>query len=172
MAAAVLLYASAGFMVPVKLHPSTSRGSIPKLFEPGAAWNEWSLQQVGVLDGAVLATGLGSLYFISSRENSNRKAEREEPELSLDPNELPGLFSRRRDPPRMMVRSSEPRFQRLSREAFNRRNMSIDERRAFDEFMKKREANAKTRNTALAVVAVSVALLFASGTISFPLPQP
>ena len=42
-----------------------SRGSAPVAVEP-AAWSEWSLQNVGALDGSVLAVIAGGIYALSS----------------------------------------------------------------------------------------------------------
>ena len=58
-----------------------------------------------------------------------------------------GLRSRS-DGPQMMADS---RSRRLNKQAYNRRNMSIDERVAFDQLMAKREADAKVRNAVLAL---------------------
>ena len=33
-----------------------------------SAWDEWSLQSVGVFDGAILAAGLTGIYFLASRD--------------------------------------------------------------------------------------------------------
>ena len=61
-------------------------------------------------------------------------------------------------PPQM----KEPlaRSSRLNRQAFNRRNMSIDERLAYDEIMREREAAAGSRNAVLAVVLAAAAAAF------------
>lgn len=50
---------------------------------------------------------------------------------------------------------------------FDRRNMNIDERRAFDELVAKREAETKARNAALAVLAVIAAAAVASDPTQF-----
>ena len=121
----------------------TVRTSPVAMIQPGSSWNEWSLSEVGTLDAAVLAVAVGGVFVASSR--SDDKLSSDEVPVRGDPNELPGLFdgsTRRRS------RGRTPRMG-LDDGRFNRRNMSIDERRAFDALMKKREEDAKTRNLAI-----------------------
>ena len=49
-----------------------------------------------------------------------------------------------------------PRSTQLNRQAFNRRNMNIDERRAYDELMEER---SKTRSVQLVVVIIALAAI-------------
>ena len=66
-----------------------------------------------------------------------------------------------------LVRLNEPleRSSRLNKQAFNRRNMSIDERIAYDEIVREREAAAGSRNAAVAaIVLVAGAFLLADPT--------
>ncbi len=54
------------------------------------------------------------------------------------------------------------RSRKLNRQAFNRRNMSVDERRIYDELMEKQAAGAR-RGAAVAIVAIVAAgFLFAN----------
>ena len=144
-----------------------------------SAWSEWSLRDVGLLDGGALSVVLGAGYLLSSQPDTSDAAVREAEQRVIDsvenspcngpsiealealeaadakaaagdPNELPGLFAqlRRRSgpPPSMMARGDElARSTRLNRQAYNRRNLNIDERRALDELLAKREADAKAR---------------------------
>ena len=50
------------------------------------------------------------------------------------------------------MREDLPRSTRLNRQAFNRRNMSIDERRALDAAMEEREKNRQIQLFAAAIV--------------------
>ena len=52
-----------------------------------------------------------------------------------------------------MLGPDDSRSRRLNKQAFNRRNMNIDERRAYDELMEKRAADAGRRNIVLGVLA-------------------
>ena len=120
------------------------------------------MQEVGILDGAVLATGVGVAFALSrtTSDPGTNGADEEPPIVRKDPNELrafDGLRSRS-DGPQMMADS---RSRRLNKQAYNRRNMSIDERVAFDQLMAKREADAKVRNAVLAsfVLVAAVYLL-------------
>ena len=63
-----------------------------------------------------------------------------------------------RSPSATMVTS---RSRNLNRQAFNRRNMSIDERRAYDDYLKQQKA-ATTRNVILSAIAVAIGALVLS----------
>ena len=148
MISLVLVAAAAGFTTPARQQLRSQQAT--SMLQPGSAWSEWSLQQVGALDFALLTLGVGGVYLASSASPDD------EPTKDIgtsrrDPNELPGLFDRSNK------RSSPPRMG-LDDGRFNRRNMSIDERRAYDALMKKREENAKVRNVAVAVILVVVGL--------------
>lgn len=141
------------------LRARTYLSSAAMMVEPGQAWSEWSLQQVGVLDGAVLALVSGGVYALTTRgsdeEQDLSSQDTQEPsEIFRDPNELPGLFEKKRGGTPKMMAEAESRSRRLNKQAYNRRNMSIDERQAFDELMAKREKDGASRNAILAVVAI------------------
>ena len=55
-------------------------------------------------------------------------------------------------PRHLLMREDLPRSTRLNRQAFNRRNMSIDERRALDAAMEERRKNRQIQLFAAAIV--------------------
>ena len=57
-----------------------------------------------------------------------------------------------------MLEPADARSTRLNKQSFNRRNMNIDERRAYDAMVEKRAADAGRRNIVLALVAVGAAV--------------
>ena len=152
-------------------------------FEP-ASWAEWSLRDVGLLDGTALSLALGSAYLLSSTQPDNasdaavREAEQrladsvrnspcngpsieaiealDHAAASGDPNELPGLFAqlRRRD------RTAPPRM--LARDYLSGDrgdSSSIEARRALDEDEAARQA-ARAKDVSVRNVVVVVAVLF------------
>ena len=54
--------------------------------------------------------------------------------------------------PHLSMRNDLPRSTQLNRQAFNRRNMSIDERRAFDALMEERKKNRQLQLIGAAIV--------------------
>ena len=66
----LVMFSNAGTLVRAQLPPSASR-DLQRLhctaLEP-ASWAEWSLRDVGLLDGAALSLALGSAYLLSSTQ--------------------------------------------------------------------------------------------------------
>ena len=95
-----------------RLPQTASRLPVPRAVEP-AAWTEWSLRDVGFLDGTVLALAAGGIFAVSSRGGSSgddRGMDDNSP--TGDPNELPSIFeaqrrSRSNGPPQMMAAPAE-----------------------------------------------------------------
>ena len=83
------------------------------LVEPAAAWEAWSLQDVGIFDGALFAVGAAAIFFLSTSADETEESSSIDPEeaappardAARDPNELQpfAALRRRGSPPTMQI---------------------------------------------------------------------
>lgn len=90
----------------------THRSPPPRALLDPAPWSEWSLRDVGLLDGAVLGLVASGILWVSGRgETSGLEAD-----YTRDPNELAGIWplpsprGGRREGPSRSARSADPRM--------------------------------------------------------------
>lgn len=60
-------------LMPLARHTPTAydrrTSAITAIIEPGLAWEEWSLSDVGIFDGAFLAAGAAAVFLVANRDD-------------------------------------------------------------------------------------------------------